>query len=126
EAELLDAAIERAYGEPERARGLVLVGPEPREGARDRIARGMIDRWSGLVDHHDRRVRPRGALGEARALDLVARAEGVGALEQVFQLAHVAREVIGGQGGDRVGGDALDVAPEPLVEPPDEVRDQRR
>src|SRR5262249_661221 len=60
------------------------------------------------------------------ALYLVARAEGVGSLEQVLQLAHVAREVVRGQGGGRIGGDALHVAPESLVEPPDEVRDQRR
>src|SRR5881628_852446 len=53
------------------------------------------------------------------ASDLVTRSEGVGPLEEVLELAHVTGEVVRGQRRDRIGGDALDVTPETLVEPPE-------
>src|SRR2546425_824902 len=126
EAELLDATVEGAHGEAERARSLLLVIPKAREGPSDQIALGLIERRNRLVDRHHRSVGPRGELREIRPLDLVTRSESVGPLEEVLQLAHVTGEVVRGQRRDRIGGDALDVTPETLVEPPEEIRDQRR
>src|SRR5712692_5220 len=113
-------------GEAERARSLLLVIPKAREGPSDQIALGLIERRNRLVDRHHRSVGPRGELREIRPLDLVTRSESVGPLEEVLQLAHVTGEVVRGQRRDRIGGDALDVTPETLVEPPEEIRDQRR
>src|SRR3989442_12663504 len=56
ETELLDAAVERAHGEAERARRLLLVIPKAREGPSDQIALGLIERRNRLVDRHHRSV----------------------------------------------------------------------
>src|SRR6266404_133247 len=50
-----------------------------------------------------------------RALDLVAGAEGERPLQEILELANVAGEVVRGHRGQRVGGDALDLAAEALV-----------
>src|SRR5262249_40198137 len=49
EAEFLDATVQRADGETERARGLFLVVSEAIESPRDQIALGLIERRQRVV-----------------------------------------------------------------------------
>src|SRR3989442_1160500 len=58
EAELLDAAVERAHGEAERAGGLLLVVQEARERTRDQIALGLIEGRNRLLEPPPPRVGP--------------------------------------------------------------------
>src|SRR6516162_3795549 len=128
ETEFLDAAIQRANGETERASGLFLVVPEAIEGPGDQIALRLVEGRQGIEDRSSDGGLdgPGREIGQADALDLVARAEGEGALEHILKFANVAGEIVGGQRRQGVGGDALDVAAEALVEPPEEIREQRR
>src|SRR5215475_3184223 len=127
EPELLDATVQRPDGEAQRARRLLLVVSEALEGSSDQIPLGLIE-GRELVDDRGggRRVGLGAEIGQARALDLVARAEREGPLEEILKLANVAGEVVAGQRRHRIGRDALHVAPEALVEPAQEIREEGR
>ena len=89
------------------------------------LIRGLVEREGfgrpdlrGLLGQRD-------VQGEVVELDDRALGQNDAALDDVFQLTHVARPAVGFQGGERLGGQSLDALVEPPVVAPDKMVDEQ-
>src|SRR5262245_36898018 len=132
DAELLEAIAQGAEGDAEELRGALFHAARGPERLEDQAALVLLHQ---LVEAHPLDRDPRRAAGlgagEHRArqrlqLDHRATRQRDRALDRILELADVARETVGEQPLERLGGDPLDLLAELARVPLEEVVDEQR